>query len=534
MWAVGWLAAHSATRTATRRGTLNQMAVLLAATILLLPTLSAAPHVCEACHPGQTARYLASPMGRSLTTPQRVAPGVSRHQRSGSTVKVELRDGKMFHKLSEKGLSAEYEIAYQIGAGKFAHTYITRINGYLFESPATWFRAAGWDSSPGYAPAPVIDFDRPITSTCLFCHASGTEFNSIQQRQKADASLSPISCERCHGPSEKHLQNPSKQNILQPAKLPPRARDSICEQCHLEGETRILSPGKSWADFHPGDNLDQTITSYVFQQNGHRVKPVNQVEQLAQSQCAVQSKGKLWCGSCHNPHGETAIEAVCTSCHATISKASHSPQKRECTSCHMPRVESEYVHVAVTNHAIVRRPAQSPAARESKKTLAVWVEPPEAFRLRNLALANLTVGLRMGMPALVDTGLSLAKSIAGNSDPEMQEAECRGLLLKGRAREAAERCRLAARKQPESADHAMHLGIALARSGDAGGAESELLRAIKLDPSLKHAYVQLWTLYDNQGNQRGMRDTMNRFLQWNPQNIMFRALKDSIGEKPDR
>ena len=82
----------------------------------------------------------------------------------------------MIHRLSERGLTAEYAIDYQIGAGILAHSYITQVNGYLFESPATWFRSSGWDVSPGYAPAPAVDFDRPITETCLFCHAGAAKF----------------------------------------------------------------------------------------------------------------------------------------------------------------------------------------------------------------------------------------------------------------------------------------------------------------------------------------------------------------------
>jgi len=42
-----------------------------------------------------------------------------------------------------------------------------------------------------------------------------------------------ITCERCHGPSEKHLADPRAGTIVNPSKLAPAARDSICEQCHL-------------------------------------------------------------------------------------------------------------------------------------------------------------------------------------------------------------------------------------------------------------------------------------------------------------
>jgi hypothetical protein len=74
----------------------------------------------------------------------------------------------------------------------------------------------------------------------------------------------------------------------------------------------------------------------------------------------------------------------------------------------------------------------------------------------------------------------------------------------------------------------MNLGEALAMSGQLAAAESALNKAIALDPSLKHAYIDLWSLYDRQQKTRELTETSNRFLTWNPQNIMFRVLKAAI------
>jgi Doubled CXXCH motif (Paired_CXXCH_1)/Cytochrome c554 and c-prime len=502
------------------------MRVLGLVALFVLPALGEGEEVCAACHPKETARYLATPMGKSLGPPTAVPAGTARHARSGSAVTIEQREGKMFHRLSARGLTAEYEIAYQVGAGKFAHSYVVRIGDFLFESPATWFRAGGWDMSPGYAAAPVIDFDRPITETCLYCHAGAAKFSGSDERRLASPTLTSISCERCHGLSEEHVRNPSAGNILQPGKLTRRARDSVCEQCHLEGEARVLNRGRKWTDFHAGEELEKTMAVYVFNQNGHHVKPVNQVEQLAQSRCAVESKGRLWCGTCHNPHGESVdrnreMREVCTSCHATQSKAAHPRGTKECVSCHMPRQSSEYVHVAVTNHGIVRRPGTA-TPQVGAKTLAAWVEPAVDLRQRDLALANLIVGVRLGIPAITEAGLKL---MGRSDDPALLAAACKALP------QAVDLCRRAASNQPDSADRAMYLGIALMRSGDLTGAEAELRRAIAIDPSLKHAYAQLWTLYDKQRNEMGIRETMTQYLEWNPRNIMFRILRDSSGGK---
>jgi hypothetical protein len=510
--------------------------------ILLFPALGHGAIVCATCHPKETALYSGSPMGNSLGPPTPVRAGRIVHQRSESAITVEP-GAKMIHRLSERGLTAEYAIDYQIGAGILAHSYITQVNGYLFESPATWFRSSGWDVSPGYARAPAIDFDRPITETCLFCHAGAAKFSGSDGRRLADTKVASITCERCHGPSEEHLRHPSAGNIVNPGKLAARARDSVCEQCHLEGAVRVLNPGKSWAEFHPGENFERTVAVYVLNQKGNEVRAVSQFEQLALSKCASRSGGQLWCGTCHKSHGPPAdrnreIRGVCTACHATLSKAAHPNSQPECVSCHMPRLATEFAHVAVTDHRILRRPGVPVEDNETRsQTLAAWVDPPAVFRQRDLILANLTAGHRQGLATIRLAGLSLLDVLPSSqrdADSALLAAACEAMLDQGMLQKAVEACRRAEETQPESADRAMTLGIALNRSGDLAGAERQLNNAIRLDPSLKHAYVELWTLYDGQNKTREKAETADRFLRWNPRNIMFRVLKGASVHPPNQ
>jgi tetratricopeptide (TPR) repeat protein len=242
----------------------------------------------------------------------------------------------------------------------------------------------------------------------------------------------------------------------------------------------------------------------VVKQNSSEAKAVSQIEQLTRSKCASGSAGKLWCGTCHNPHGKAAdrnreIRDICSSCHALLSKAAHSSVPNECVSCHMPRVPTEYAHVAVTDHRIVRR---SPVSRQEvetgPKTLVVWMEPPAQVRRPDSA------------------------------NPRALAAKCEILLKQGNPREAVGPCRRAAELEPESADRAMALGTALAKSGDLVESERQLRRAIQIDPSLKHAYVELWTLYDSQRRAKDMDDTLQSYLNWNPRSVMFRVLKSAI------
>src|SRR6185436_14326297 len=100
-------------------------------------------------------------------------------------------------------------------------------------SPVSYFAQRGdWGVSPGYEAAPMLDFDRPITTECLFCHSGEVRTVGTASNRYADppfVSLG-ITCERCHGSAGDHPKNPSRRNIVNPARLDQRARDSVCEQ----------------------------------------------------------------------------------------------------------------------------------------------------------------------------------------------------------------------------------------------------------------------------------------------------------------
>jgi Tfp pilus assembly protein PilF len=71
----------------------------------------------------------------------------------------------------------------------------------------------------------------------------------------------------------------------------------------------------------------------------------------------------------------------------------------------------------------------------------------------------------------------------------------------------------------------MNFGMVLQRSGNFAAAEKQFDRAIELDPSLKPAYGQLAMMYANRGQSQEMMEVIDRYLKWNPQDIMFRLQK---------
>jgi predicted CXXCH cytochrome family protein len=476
-------------------------------------------------------------MGKSIAQPETIPSGRVTHQASGSVMSVEYRAGRMFHVLSERGLLAEYAVAYQIGSGVKGRTYAVEVGGYLLESPLSWYKGSAWDVSPGYESMQLLDFDRPITANCLFCHSGKIKFADADGRRLAASAagsrVEAITCERCHGDGEAHIRRPSAKNIVNPAKLSGAARDSVCEQCHLEGETRVLNPGKTLDDYHPGEPLEWTMVPYLLKRANVERRAVTQVEEVAESRCARAGGGKLWCGTCHDPHGQAAqrparIVQVCRSCHSALSKAAHPAAQSECTSCHMPaRPANNIAHLAVTDHRI-RRPNAAGIPYEGTDKIIAWREPPPEFRQRDLALAGLQVSSREKLPAMLQESMKLLEALPEaqqNSDPDVLSSLEVAFLNSSPPDKAVALSRWAVESLPKSAIFALNYGLALKRAGDLKQAERELLRSIDLDPSLMQSYAELAVLYDGQGRQAESIATIDRFLRWNPQTVQFRLAR---------
>ncbi len=480
-------------------------------------------------------------MGNSLAPPTSIAGGKVSRPAQRVEISITERDGRMVHALSESGLTAEYPIAYQIGAGKVGYTYIVRIGDYLFESPASWYRTTGWDWSPGYDHMAAVDFDRLVDSGCIFCHASNAKFVGSDGRRFSGEPMEPIGCGRCHGPTGAHVADPSAKNIVNPAKLSGRARNSICEQCHLEGITRLLNPGKKWSDYHPGEPLERTAVTILLTENKagqkEEISAVAQAEQLALSQCVRQSGGKLWCATCHDPHGESVdrreqMRQICQSCHPSyanaVSKATHG-SLTDCVNCHMPRLTPDDIpHTASTDHRIVRRPAPLPDGNAADAEISLWQDPPAQVRARDLAVASLTIGGLKDLPYLRAQGVKMLEALPPrerDSDPAVLSSLISIRLKDREPGKAEELARKAVQLQPDSAFASLNLAFALQDGANQEGAEKQLLETIKLDASLQQAWTNLTFLYEKQKREGDRVALLDRFLEWNPQNIWFRQLK---------
>lgn len=458
---------------------------------------------CARCHAEIAEAYWAHPMGRSLAPVGAAGEGPPIGPDAGLPFEfrgvryaAEDRDGRLFHGLTRPAsdgsvlAEVEAEVRYALGSGTRGITYLIERDGFLFQSPIAWFaQQRRWDVSPGYGGAnPRPSFERAIQRECLFCHTNRIRSvrGTLNRYEPPIFEGHAIGCERCHGPGALHANRGSwpgeaDRTIVNPARLAPALRDSVCQQCHLQGWFRFPREGRDSFDFRPGLPLHRFLAVFVREgSDPDRTDLIGQVEQMELSRCYRASGGELGCISCHDPHRlppeGTKVEYYrgrCLECHERRGCALPEDERRsrapgdDCVACHMPRPAVAGVpHTATTNHRIPRvsgsrepRPARPPSASGL---------PPE-FNPREYHWDRMTDGERR--EAVRDRGVAL----------ELAARELRGSppLARLAARQAVPLLEAAVRDRPDDLRARESLGYTLGmldRFAEARRAYEEVLR----------------------------------------------------------
>ena len=402
---------------------------------------------CAKCHSDQAESYHKHPMGRSLApvvhgaASQRYDTKVHNpFETDGFRYQVVREGDRVFHQESvadTKGhvvADQRVEMNFVIGSGTRAYSYLFQRDGFLFQSPITWYSQKGiWDLSPGYR-GRRAGFERGIVQECLFCHCNQADHveNTVNKYRQPIFQGLAIGCERCHGPGELHVELRKRgeapvgldDTIVNPAHLDVPAREAICQQCHLQGAVRVPRRGLDVFAFRPGLPLHLFWSVFVRPPEFADHLLVGQVEQMAASRCyrASPASQKLGCISCHDPHALPAPDQrvahyrnSCLQCHQEQSCTLAADKRRQkvpddsCITCHMPRLDtSDILHTAVTDHRIVRQP-QAPARTLPTRVLRPG-EVPLLYFHRDLNDANAPEVQRDLGLALVD----LARSQPGS------------------------------------------------------------------------------------------------------------------------
>ena len=467
---------------------------------------------CKVCHSAEVEGYARSAMAHALRPAGR-EPGGTVIIPNGKITMYSAPTGS-WQRLETAGDVSNYHIDYVIGSGNHARGYLVDIAGHLFQSPVAFYKSRNsYDLAPGYEKTQDPDFTRPVAEGCVFCHSGSSLHVSGTDNQYRSPAFPEegITCERCHGPTGKHLADPKPGTIVNPAKLATGARDSICEQCHLMGVTRVLNPGREFRDFQPGQRLENTFTTYhdVLPPNSPpgTFKVISHVEQLALSVCARNSQGRLWCGTCHDPHNKPAqpveyYRSRCLSCHSSKFPAAHPSADTNCIGCHMPRRDAQDGgHTAFTDHRIQRRP-EVQADAPPPGDIAAWREPAPELRTRNLGIAYVSAGLQRRSTHFLIQGYQLLTEVQQqfSSDSEIFTSMGTALLIGKQATEAEFAFERTLELRPNSAIAETNVAAAHQQAGDINGTIAHLERAVAIDPVHLPAASALINLYQQQGN----------------------------------
>jgi tetratricopeptide (TPR) repeat protein len=292
-------------------------------------------------------------------------------------------DARITHTLRKAGDRLEQEtqtperlyqavVDYAFGSGDRGKTLVGHDpSGRMFELRMSVYpektSQPTWDVTSGHAPHPATDQDflgMPLTDDgvrrCFACHVTNPQ--AQLETPGPEATDKAIGCEKCHGPGGNHLLAVAAKfpdlAIARPALVSGASVVKICAQCH--------SPrGKTVVPDDPNSVRFQGTT-------------------LTWSRCYTESKDRLDCTTCHNPHRNVSTtasryEAKCLVCHASgQTEDASNPKERlrrfdlteaphaticpvnpatGCISCHMPTVKG------VIPHSPLHRPFHSGSSR---------------------------------------------------------------------------------------------------------------------------------------------------------------------------
>jgi hypothetical protein len=313
----------------------------------------------------------------------------------------------------------DYPIRYLIGSGHFTRSYLVEVDGFLHESPITWYSSKQkWDMSPGYDQPQHWGFERPILLGCISCHAGRVEVEE-KSAHRFKILEKAIGCENCHGPGSLHQKRHLTENppineidttIVHPGKVSRALQESTCAACHQSGTATVLLRGRKAGDFRPGRPLIDYRVHYQLTGSGNKMTVVGHMEQLHQSACYQKSKD-LTCVTCHDPHQNREIKdrpafyrEKCLSCHTSQpckldANERLKKEKDDCMACHMPKSDTEIPHIAFTHHRIGRHGSKPHSESEGIPELEAIEEISQLDpldQMRNLGLAYFDV-YRNGM-----------------------------------------------------------------------------------------------------------------------------------------
>lgn len=284
-------------------------------------------------------------------------------------------------------------IAFTIGAGFLDRSYAVRRGEVIRFGPLEAVHGATGSLHAQVAPGHAIDamsrWNVPIAEECLRCHTSSLPPRDYPYDLAPPASWKPsgIHCDACHARAGAHASwqttraagsTPTTSDPIASDASARRAGFDSCARCHLQGDA-LLSIAQPLRGI-PGPESDVFAQRAVFvaAEPTHEIGFVSHVERLTLSACFRATRehevGALLCTTCHDPHRSSTDEVerarvrdACSKCHVASNEsvdgrsACSLPREqrgeRSCVDCHMRRTGVfDVAGVEIHDHRIERKP----------------------------------------------------------------------------------------------------------------------------------------------------------------------------------
>ena len=526
---------------------------------------------CSKCHPSIYESFSRTDMGRSMSE---ITPALlGRIPTSANTFDMRLKRHFEIFSRDNNLYQSEYEttadgkdvfretrkLEWIIGSGANGSGAVVKESDYLFEAPLSFYaRPNQWALSPGYEFGDY-GFYRPILPACIFCHSGQPRpvLDGNGRFQEPPFTELAIGCENCHGPGLSHVAAANMGDpvgsIANPAKLSPWLADNICMSCHQTGDARVLRPGKTFRDFRPGAELNDTLSIFLVPFSRESAPKDDLLEHylsMRLSKCYLRSGGRLGCMSCHDPHVQpssqeapTYFRQKCLACHTEKSCAlplalrQHKTAPDDCAGCHMPKRDVTVIsHSVLTNHRIVAE------AEEPFPDIAFHMTTPQlpdlvylsANPARQNAPALLTLlqaygQVMLGHPEYRARYWSVAEQLRPTQPENISVME--GLADEALQNKTANGAALATQYLAATVQHGTTNPADFEKLADLLGAANRkddavhvLRQGIELDPYDAELYRHLATMYFALNKVQAACEVAEKGRQQFPQDDTFRAL----------
>jgi hypothetical protein len=308
---------------------------------------------CATCHRAQAVSQPETSMGHALESV--ASCGILRaHPRLALRVgsysyQIERQGDRSIYTVTDGKDTITTAIAWAFGLGAAGQTYVYQWQGNWYESRVSFYRQpGGLDITMGALNNTPRNLEEAAgrlmslkdAAECFDCHAT----NAIHGgRVQADRLAAGVLCERCHGPSEKHLAafktGETKGAAMRKlGALTTEEMSDFCGQCH-----------RTW--------------SKIAMEGPHDLNNVRfQPYRLTNSKCYDVADARIRCVACHDPHREVEHDAAyydakCLACHGApaarprAAKACRTATEK-CVTCHMPKYEIPGSHNLFSDHWI--------------------------------------------------------------------------------------------------------------------------------------------------------------------------------------